>query len=145
MLILPAVDKAPRNGERVKPFQIQSVQVHLVRLRGQLLPQRAGPWLWRILDEIVTPEFPWDQHCVDRTLPSQIIEQTHVLRWQFIENAMAVLDNKGIQKDGPLDQSGDVFRYLLYYRTAKAMPHQNNFSQHLPLNVRHDAADAIVM
>src|SRR5215467_3634141 len=65
--ILPAVDKAPRNGERVKPFQIQPVQVHLVRFRGQLLPQREGPGLWRILDEIVTPDFPWDQHCVVRT------------------------------------------------------------------------------
>jgi len=58
---------------------------------------------------------------------------------------MAVLDNKGIQKDGPLDLSGDLFRYLLYYRTAKAMPRQNNVSQHLLLNVRYDAADAILM
>src|SRR6516225_8602842 len=50
--ILPAVDEVRCNGERVKSFQIQPFQVHLIGFRRQLLPQRAGPGLWRILDEL---------------------------------------------------------------------------------------------
>src|SRR5215813_12546128 len=52
-LILAAVDKASRNGEGVKPFQLQLVQVHLIRFGGQPFPKRPGPGLWCILDEIV--------------------------------------------------------------------------------------------
>jgi hypothetical protein len=71
--VLPAVDKAGGNQQRVKPFQTEMVQVDLIRLWGQLLPERPGKGLGRILNEIISPDFPGDQHGVIGTLSSKII------------------------------------------------------------------------
>ena len=45
----------------------------------------------------------------------QLIEQSYVIRWQLIEDAVAVLNNERIQKDHPLDPVGEFFRHFLYY------------------------------
>jgi hypothetical protein len=67
------------------------------------------------LDEIVTPDFPGNQHRVIGTRFGELIEQGHVLRWQFIEHAVPVLNDERIHKHSPLDPAGDFFGNLLYY------------------------------
>src|SRR5215475_3673556 len=114
-LIMATVDKALRNGKGVKPLQAQLVQIDLIRLWGQPLPQRPCHGFWCILDEIITPDFPGNQHRVIGTRSGQLIEQGYIIRRQLIEDAVAVLNDERIQKDCPLDPVRKFFRYFLYY------------------------------
>ena len=132
-----------RNGDRVKQFQIHTVRVHLIEFRGQTAPTATGPRALAHLDEIVTPDFPWDQHCVVRTLPSQIIEQSHVRRRHSSKPQWLSSTTRASRKTVRSIRPG-ISPLLLYCRAAKVMPHQNNVFQPLLLNVRHDAADGIL-
>ena len=124
--VLAAIDEALGNGEGVVPFQIYLIQVDLIRLWGELLPDRPRHRFWCVLDEIVAPDFPRDQHCVVRARPGQMVDQGREFGWQDIEDALAVLKYKRIQEDNPRDLVGDLFRHLLNNRTPETMTYQDH-------------------
>ena len=112
--------------EGVKPFQRKLVQIYLIGLGGQLLPERPCDGFRRILDEIVAPDLPGNQHGVIGTRPSQPIEQGDVIRWQLIENAVAILNDERIQKDHSRYPIEHFFRDLLNDRSSETMADQND-------------------
>src|SRR5215469_14690578 len=114
-LIMAAMNKAPGNGEGVKPLQTKLVQIDPIGLGGQLLPERPCHRLRCILYEIVAPDFPRNQHRIIGTRCRQLIKQGYVIRWQLIEDAVTVLNDERIQKDHPPDPVGKFFGYFLDY------------------------------
>jgi hypothetical protein len=90
------------------------------------------------ISQIVAPDFPGDQHCVVGACPSERVEYGHVIAWQIVEDALAILYNKGIQEDSSSDKLGAYFSHFLNYRSAKTMAHQDDVLQPLLLNVSDD-------
>src|SRR6516164_2036710 len=152
--ILPAMYETLGNSERVKAFQVQLVQVDLCGLWCELLPHQPSMLLDRVLHEIVAPGFPWSRseglrcfvrsHCRRMTAILRLQRLQKHIRQQ-IEDTLIVLEDKGIQENGPCDSAWKPFHDLLNDCAAKTVPHQDDAFQLVFLNVSDNRSHTISM
>ena len=69
--------------------------------------------------------------------------QKHI--WQQIEDTLIVVEDRGIQEDGPCDSARKLFYNLLDNCTAKTMPNQDDLFQLVFLNAINNGGHTVSM
>ena len=92
---------------------------------------------------MVTPDLPGNQHRIVGARRCQLVKESCIIRWQLIEDAMSVLNDKRIQKYCSLDAAGKFLRHFLYHRSAETMPNQYDLLQVALSNVGHHSANRV--
>src|SRR5262249_59038623 len=123
--VLTAMNEAPWDRERIKPLEIQLVQVYLVRFRRQPLPDGTRNGFRSVLHEIITPGFPRDHHGVVGAGRGHVVGKGCELGRQDIDDALVVADYERIQENNPVDTVWDFLRHPLNDRSAKTVTNQD--------------------
>jgi len=64
---------------------------------------------------------------------------------QNVEDALVVLQDKGIQKNSPRDPGPELFRHLLNNRAPEAMPHEGDIVEGVLLDVGGGGGNKVCM